>query len=250
MAELLTVRIRRASEGGKPRWATYTVPLEAKMSVLDVVTRIQREQDPTLAYRYSCRAGMCGSCAMRVNGKNRWTCRTQITGLGGGVLTLEPLPHYPVLKDLAVDMVTFFERYRAIRPEFVPPDPDWKNIGFARIRPDEKERREINAHVECITCGSCVGECSFVATNGAYLGPAALNRAHVLLQDRRDGAKAERLELIGGHGGVWGCHTQFNCTAVCPMGISPTRAIQNLKRQKVRHAFQSFLPSPFRFRRA
>jgi fumarate reductase iron-sulfur subunit len=244
MADTLTVRIRRSSPGESPRWDTFAVTREAKMSVLDVVTRIQREQDPTLAYRYSCRAGMCGSCAMRVNGKNRWTCRTQITDLGDAPLTLEPLPHYTVLRDLAVDMAVFFDRYRAIRPEFVPTDP--KATDFARIRPDERERREIDAHVECITCGSCVGECSFVATNASYLGPAALNRAHVLLQDRRDGAGNERLARIGGHGGVWGCHTQFNCTAVCPMDISPTRAIQNLKRQKVRHAIQSV----FRYGRA
>ena len=242
MSETITVRIRRSAGPGGPapldappvRWDTFRVRREPKMSVLDVVCRIQREQDPSLAFRYSCRAGMCGSCSMRVNGRNRWTCRTRIETLGGDALTLEPLPHYPVLRDLAVDMQPFVERYRSIKPHFVPRDPH--AAGFARIAPDSAERREIDRQVECITCGNCFGECSLVEINGAYLGPAALNRAFVLIRDSRDGAHAERLARLDGHDGVWGCHTQFNCAEVCPMGIAPTRAIQNLKRREVRHA--------------
>jgi len=243
MTDTITVRIRRsegsaftASGSSAPaRWDTFRVLREAKMSVLDVVCRIQREQDPSLAFRYSCRAGMCGTCSMRVNGRNRWTCRTQIEALGGEELTIEPLPHFPVLRDLAVDMQPFVERYRRIKPHFVPKDRHAAD--FARIRPDSAERREIDRHVECITCGNCFGECSLVEINGAYLGPAALNRAFVLIRDSRDAAAAERLALVDGHDGVWGCHTQFNCTEVCPMGIAPTRAIQHLKRREVRHAF-------------
>jgi succinate dehydrogenase/fumarate reductase iron-sulfur protein len=245
MGETITVRIRRspgevALGGSAPletlpaRWDTFRVQREPKMSVLDAVCRIQREQDPSLAFRYSCRAGMCGTCSMRVNGKNRWTCRTQVDALGGDELTLEPLPHYPVLRDLAVDMRPFVERYRAVRPQFVPRDPHAQD--FARIAPDSVERRDIDPHVECITCGNCFGECSLVEINGDYLGPAALNRAFVLIRDSRDGAGEERLALLNGHHGVWGCHTQFNCTEVCPMGIAPTRAIQKLKRREVRHA--------------
>lgn len=237
--EMLTVRIRRSGGGGdgsggdSPGWQTYRVQREPKMSVLDVVARIQREQDPSLAFRYSCRAGMCGTCSMRVNGRNRWTCRTQIDGLGGDVLTLEPLPHYPVLRDLAVDMAPFTERMRRVIPHFVPRHPDAQD--FARIRPDSAERRAIDRHVECITCGNCFGECSLVETNDGYLGPAALNRAFVLIRDSRDAAGEERLARLNAHDGVWGCHTQFNCTEVCPMGIAPTRAIQQLKRTEVRH---------------
>ena len=237
----ITVRIRRGGEWEAPRYDAFQVELEPKMSVLDIVCRIQRTQEPSLAYRYSCRAGMCGTCSMRVNGRNRWTCRTQADALGlrdGATLTLEPLPHYPVLRDLAVDMQPFFDRQRAVLPYFVPKDP---NAGdFARIAPDSRERQDIDPQVECITCGCCHGECSLVGTNEDYLGPAALNRAFVLIRDSRDGAGAERLSRVGGHGGLWGCHTQFNCTEVCPMGISPTRAIQKLKRQGALHAFSHF----------
>lgn len=244
MAATITVRVLRSAGGGDgatvadglpPRYDTFRVGLEPKMSVLDAVCVIQRTQDPSLAFRYSCRVGMCGTCSMRVNGKNRWTCRTQVDALGSDEITLEPLPHYPVIRDLAVDMKPFVERYRRIKPHFVPADPDARD--FARIAPHSAERRDIDAHVECITCGNCFGECSLVETNDAYLGPAALNRAFVLNRDSRDGAEAERLSLINGHEGVWGCHTQFNCGEVCPMGISPTRAIQKLKRREVVHAF-------------
>ncbi len=239
MAGTVTVRIRRSRENGgqADRFDTFRVALQPKQSVLDVVSHIQNNLDPTLAFRYSCRAGMCGTCAMRVNGKSRWTCRTAAAELGG-TITLEPLPNYPVLRDLAVDMGPFFENYRRVTPRFVPADPEARD--FAVIRPTSSERKEIDAHVECITCGCCYGACSLVTTNSAYVGPAALNRAYALVSDSRDGAAADRLERIDSHGGVWGCHTQFNCTAACPMGISPTRAIQKLKRKELRHAFARF----------
>jgi succinate dehydrogenase/fumarate reductase iron-sulfur protein len=239
MDATVTVRILR-SEGGEAQggFETFQVAREPKMSVLDAVAKIQATLEPRLAFRYSCRAGICGTCSMRVNGKNRWSCRTLVDGLKSDVITLEPLPNYPVIRDLAVDMQPFFASYRKIIPEFVPAEP--KREGFARIAPDSTERREIGQHVECITCGNCFGACSLVGTNDAYLGPAALNRAYALIRDSRDGAGAERLERLNSHAGVWGCHTQFNCTDACPMGISPTRAIQKLKRREVVHAFARF----------
>ena len=232
---MLTVRIFRTDEQGAGYWATYQVSVDEKMSVLDVITKIQRKEDPTLAYRYSCRAGMCGTCAMRVNGKNRWTCRTQVANLKSGTLTIEPLPHFPVLRDLAVDMEPFFERHRKIVDRFVPVEPDRK--GFAVIPQLSRERREINEHVECITCGSCFASCGVVNSSSEYLGPAALNRAWVLIADSRDAAGGERLDILNSRDGVWSCHTQFNCSDACPVGLSPARAIQKLKRKEVRHAF-------------
>ena len=236
----ITVKIRRYS--GKTdreiRFETFDVPLNDKSNVLDVVHYIQNHIDPTLAFRYSCRAGMCGSCSMRVNGKNRWTCRTTVESIGSDFLTIEPLPNYPIIKDLAVDMSPFFDRYRRVRAEFVPKKPASKE--FARVLPNSKERMEIDPQIECITCGCCFGECNLVETNSEYLGPAALNRAFTLITDSRDGAGDERLDLLNSHQGAWGCHTQFNCTDVCPMGISPTRAIQKIKRKEVSHAIKNF----------
>lgn len=239
METSLTVRILRSGVAGAPgHYDTFQVPREPKMSVLDAVAKIQNSQDATLSFRYSCRAGMCGTCSMRVNGKNRWTCRTAVDKLKGSTITLEPLPNFPVIKDLAVDMKPFFDNQRRAIDRFIPAEPGRR--GFARIGQDSAERRDINEHVECITCGNCFGSCSLVATNGAYLGPAAINRAYVLIRDSRDGASRERLDILNTHSGVWGCHTQFNCTDACPMGISPTRAIQNLKRREIGHAFSRY----------
>jgi len=234
MAEVLTVKVRRSGEDGASRFETFRVEREPRMNVLDVVAKIQSTLDATLAYRYCCRAGMCGTCSMRVNGRNRWTCRTAVDGLGTDTLVLEPLPHFPVVRDLVVDMAPFNERNRRLNNRFVPKEPHRQD--FARIPADSAERLDIDPQIQCITCGNCFGECSLVETNADYLGPAALNRAFTLVADSRDGATAERLELLNSHAGVWGCHTQFNCTEVCPMGISPTRAIQKLKRREIVHA--------------
>ena len=235
MNEPLVVRILRADgphEAG--RYHTYRLEREPRSSVLDVLAAVQNSHDPTLAFRYSCRAGMCGTCSVRINGRNRWSCRTAIGDLGSGPLTVEPLPNYPVIKDLVVDMAPFFERYRRVRAEFVPAQPGRPD--FASVRPDSAERQDIDRHVECITCGICYGSCGMAAASDSYLGPAALTRAFTLIRDSRDGAGEERLARTAGHEGVWGCHTQFNCSDECPMDLAPTSAIQKLKRLEVRHA--------------
>ncbi len=175
---------------------------------------------------------------MRVNGRNCWTCRTSVEKFKKDILVIEPLPHYPVIRDLVVDMHPFFENHHKIVPQFVPAKPERK--GFAKVSGNSQERREIDQHIECITCGNCYGECSLVETNQAYVGSAAMNRAYTLIADSRDGAAQERLAILNNHSGVWGCHTQFNCTEVCPMDISPTRAIQKLKRKEVVRAFTRY----------
>jgi succinate dehydrogenase/fumarate reductase iron-sulfur protein len=182
----LTVKIRRFDPkmGTPVHFETFKVGREDRMNVLDVINKIQSTIDPSLAFRYSCRVGMCGTCAMRVNGRNRWTCRTSVEELGENILVIEPLPHYPVIRDLVVDMQPFFEDQRKIIPHFVPAKPDRED--FTKISCDSRERGEIDQHIECITCGSCYGECSLVETNKDYVGPAAINRAFTLVADSRD----------------------------------------------------------------
>ena len=241
----VTVKIRRfdPDSGAPPRFETFKVEREKRMNVLDVIGKIQNSLDPSLAFRHSCRVGVCGSCAMRVNGRNRWTCRAPVEEFDGKVLIIEPLPHYPVIRDLVVDMRPFFEDQQKIIPQFVPAKPKEgpDREVFAKISCNAHERVEIDKHIECITCGSCYGECSLVETNRNYVGPAALNRAFTLIADSREGAAKARLDILNSHCGVWGCHTLFNCTEVCPLGISPTRAIQKLKRKEVFHAFTRFI---------
>ncbi|HEX2215505.1 MAG TPA: 2Fe-2S iron-sulfur cluster-binding protein, partial [Xanthobacteraceae bacterium] len=165
---MLRVEVWRGTAEG--RFQSFTVPRRAHQTVLDVVTEIQREQDPTLAYRFACRVGMCGSCAMVVNGRPGWTCRTRVAEVAGegGFLRLEPLRNLPVVKDLAVDMAEFFDKWRAAKgyfePGVAPPDD------FAVVPPSTPARQAADAGIECIGCGVCYSACDVVAWDRDYLG--------------------------------------------------------------------------------
>lgn len=235
-AESLTVEIWRGGEGGA--FATYRVPLRESQTILDVVTEIQREQDPTLAYRFACRVGMCGSCAMVVNGRPRWTCRTRVRQVveGSGGLRLEPLRNLPVVKDLAVDMGVFFDKWREAKGHFVPGDEI--PADFAVVPPEAPERQAADAHIECIGCGICYAACDVVAWDPDYLGPAALNRAWTLVNDVRDQGAQARLDAVSREGGCHSCHTHMSCTAFCPKSLAPTYAIAGLKRATARRAWR------------
>jgi fumarate reductase iron-sulfur subunit len=222
----LTVNVwRGAAEGA---YQTFTVPRQANQTVLDVVTYIQRHLDSTLAYRFACRVGMCGSCAMTVNGRPRWTCRANIDQVADdGALTLAPLAHLPVIKDLACDMTAFFDKWQRAGGRFVPTAD--ATADFAVVPPDSRQRREASAGIECIGCGICYAACDIVGWNPDYLGPAALNRAWTLVNDVRDG-DSERLAAVAGDAGCHACHSHESCRAHCPKHINPTAAIAGLKR--------------------
>lgn len=223
-------RIRRGGAADDPaeRFDRFRVALRPRMTVLDALVAIQSGEEPTLSFRYSCRVGMCGTCALRVNGRPRWACRTRVEDLGGEV-RLEPLTHFPVLRDLAVDMAVFFEKMKRARGWLEPSGEAAREP--VRLAPESPERRRIEPHIECITCGICYAACGMVGHMPDYLGPAALNRAFTLVADSRDGRGAERLAEVCGEHGAWRCHSQFNCAEACPKGISPSDAIQALKRR-------------------
>ena len=207
---------------------TFEVPRFPSQTVLDVVTHIQRYLDPTLAYRYACRVGMCGSCAMTVNGQPRWTCRTHVDRVAKSeTLEVRPLRNLPVIRDLVTDMRTFFDKWERAGGHFE--GSATKNDDFARIAPDSAERRSIDAGIECIGCGVCYAACDVVKWNSDYLGPAALNRAWTLVADSRD-RDAQRLRAVAGDAGCHACHTHMSCTERCPKHISPTASIAGLKR--------------------
>jgi len=227
MPETIRALVWRGVEEGE--FVAYEVPLRENQTVLDVVTHIQRHLDPTLSYRFACRVGMCGSCAMRVNGVPRWTCRTHVERvLDGDRLEIGPLDNLRVIKDLAVDMTAFFDKWRraggAFRPGAAPRED------FARVPPDSPERRRADAGIECIGCGVCYAACDVVAWNPDYLGPAALNRAWTLVNDVRDGAALERLAAVSGDAGCHACHSHQSCVEWCPKHLNPTAAIAGLKR--------------------
>ena len=224
----LKVRIQR-SDG----MAEFAVAARENQTVLDVVTEIQREQQPDLAYRFACRVGMCGSCAMEVNGVARWTCRTHVRKVAeDGTLTLRPLANLPVIRDLATDMAPFFDKWARARGQFQPKDAPNGAVPteFAVVPPSSPKRQEADAGIECIGCGVCYASCDVVSWNPDYLGPAALNRAWTLVNDVRDGGRRERLDAVAGDAGCHSCHSTQGCTERCPKNLDPSSAIAGLKR--------------------
>ena len=232
-----TLRVAVWRGGADGHYQEFDVPRRASQTVLDVVTHIQRHLDPTLAYRFACRVGMCGSCAMTVNGTPRWTCRTHVDKVARtGKLEIAPLANMPVVRDLVADMREFFDKWSAAHGRFEPTRT--REDDFARVKPQSPARREADAAIECIGCGVCYAACDIVAWNPRYLGPAALNRAWTLVNDARDGGNAERLRAVEGDAGCHSCHTMMSCTEHCPKELSPTRSIAGLKRATVGVAFQ------------
>jgi fumarate reductase iron-sulfur subunit len=232
MQETLQVSVWRGNaEGGA--FQDFCVPAQANQTVLDVVTHIQRELDPSLAYRFACRVGMCGSCAMVVNGRARWTCRTHVRKVAqDGRLELRPLANLPVIRDLATDMAPFFDKWARAKGTFQPKDsPDGAvPEEFHVVPPSSQKRQAADAGIECIGCGVCYASCDIVAWNGDYLGPAALNRAWTLVNDVRDDGRKARLDAVAGDAGCHACHSTQSCTERCPKGIDPSGAIAGLKR--------------------
>lgn len=224
----LEVRVWRgnASGGG---FSTYRVPAQENQTILDVVTWIQQNAEPTLAYRFACRVGMCGSCAMMVNSKPRWTCRTHVKRVAeDGRLEIAPLRNLPVIKDLAADLSEFFDKWTQAEGAFRPTAT--REDGIAVISPDDPRRELANAAIECINCAACYAACDTVSANPEYLGPAALNRAWTLQNDERDGGFDQRLAAVSGGAGCFNCHTHQSCTACCPNELNPTASIAGLKR--------------------
>jgi fumarate reductase iron-sulfur subunit len=200
-------------------------------TVLDALVEIQRRQDPALAFRYACRVGMCGSCAMVVNGRERWACRTRVATLGAGVISVRPLYHFPLLRDLVVDMAPFGDKMRSVGASFMPAadaEP------YAVIPRPSPERQDIDEAIECIGCGMCVSACTMVAHNPRFPGPAALNRAFTAERDRRDAAGGDRWQALLSDDALARCHGQSTCTDVCPMGLSPTTSIIRLRSMATR----------------
>ena len=223
----LKVSVWRGGESGA--FQAFEVPRLESQTVLDVVTHIQRHLDSTLAYRFACRVGMCGSCAMTVNGRARWTCRTHVDKVAmDGQLEIAPLGNLPIVRDLVTDMVPFFDKWAKAHGRFEGARTRREN--FERVQPGSAERQLADAGIECIGCGVCYSSCDVVAWNPAYLGPAALNRAWTLVNDARETGNKARLAAVAGDAGCHACHTHMSCSERCPKQISPTAAIAGLKR--------------------
>jgi fumarate reductase iron-sulfur subunit len=234
----MILRVFRWSPERGERFDEFPVEPAEHTTVLDALVRVREEAAPDLAFRYACRVGMCGSCTLVVDGRERWACRTRLRAVAPAGdprrrVTVRPLYHFPVVRDLVVDMRPFVDRMRAVGAAFVPAAALAGAPTAARVDPGSAERRAIEPAIECIGCGACVSACSLVRWNRRFPGPAALNRAFTLLADGRDAGAAGRLSAVLGEDGVLRCHGLGQCTAVCPMGIAPTESIRRLRRGAV-----------------
>jgi succinate dehydrogenase / fumarate reductase iron-sulfur subunit len=232
----ITLRIRRFNPEEHPDavWVDYQLTVDPKIRVLDAINTVKWEQDGTLTYRRSCAHGVCGSDAMRINGKNRLACKTLIKDVSPEKpITIEPIKGLTVLKDLVVDMDPFFQAYRDVMPFLI-------TTGNAptkeRIQSEEDVQR-FEDTTKCILCAACTTSCPVFWNDGQYFGPAAIVNAHRFIFDSRDEGAEQRLEILNDREGVWRCRTTFNCTDACPRGIEVTKAIQEVKRALVTRRF-------------
>ncbi|MBY5933550.1 4Fe-4S dicluster domain-containing protein [Tateyamaria omphalii] len=215
----------------------FDVPAHDNQTVLDVVSWVQQNTDPTLSYRFACRVGMCGSCAMMVNGVPRWTCRTHVSKVvRDGAVSIAPLRNLPVVKDLVVDMDPFFDKW--VGAEGVHHGTLTRDDPIATVDETSPARVEANAGIECINCSVCYAACDTVAGNPDYLGPAALQRAWTLLNDAKDEGRLAILDAISGTGGCHNCHSMGSCTTYCPNELDPMSAIAGLKRETAKSFFR------------
>jgi succinate dehydrogenase / fumarate reductase iron-sulfur subunit len=225
--EQRTLRIKRFNPelDTRPHFEEYTVEVEGTDRVLDALNQVKWQQDGTLTYRRSCAHGVCGSDAMRINGRNRLACKLLMKDLGKRI-TIEPLIGFKVEKDLLVDMEPFFNAYKSIKPYLI-----------AETAPSSGERRQspedraiFDDTTKCILCASCTSSCPITWTSDDYVGPAAIVNAHRFIFDSRDEGAGQRLQILSKQSGVFRCRTVFNCTDACPRDIKVTEAIMQVQR--------------------
>jgi len=212
-----------------PYFQNYIYETEEKRSLLEALMDIRNEQDCTLAFRYSCREAICGSCAMVINGIFNLACRTMIESLKSSRIVIEPLPNLEIQKDLVVNMDPFWEALHKVKP-YIFPKGEMLEKGF---RIEEEEMEKIFQFINCIMCGCCYSACPVASRDDRYLGPAALAKLCRFIKDPRDQRPFSEWSKVNTEGGVWGCDTVFKCNEVCPKNVRPADGIEALRRKLV-----------------
>jgi succinate dehydrogenase / fumarate reductase iron-sulfur subunit len=228
----IQLKIRRFNpeKDKTPYYQTYAVTAEPTDRLLDALMHIKRFDDGSLAFRKSCAHGVCGSDAMRINGKDGLACKTLIRDVAdadGATVTLEPLRYFPVQRDLIVDQTPFFEKYKSVKPFLINDEPVKEK---ERLQSPE-ERNAFDEATNCILCASCYSACPIPEQTPAFLGPAAIAQASRFNDDSRDQGFDLRLPVLNDPAGVWPCQSHFECTRACPRGIKITKLINQTKRR-------------------
>ena len=228
----VTIRVRRYNPevSEEASWQDFNVTMFGTDRVLDALHKIKWEHDGSLTFRRSCAHGVCGSDAMRINGRNRLACKTLIKDLNiSEPITVEPIKGLEVEKDLVVDMNPFYQAYRDIKPFLIAGEnPERERLQSA------EQRERFDDTTKCILCAACTTSCPVFWTDGQYFGPAAIVNAHRFIFDSRDEGAEVRLDILNDKEGVWRCRTTFNCTEACPRGIQVTRAVAEVKQAILR----------------
>lgn len=213
----------------EPRYSTYRVPVRKGTTLLEALLWVVDHVDGSLSFRCACREAICGACGMFVNGKYQLACKTQVHELGNSEIVVHPLPHFPVVKDLVVDMRAFWEKYGAIHPYLIA-----QGSGDREFEQSHTDRQALEEILNCIHCACCYSGCQTARANPDYPGPAALLKASRFAADTRDQGGAGRLKLVAGKDGVWLCQRSAECAETCPKEIKINRAIEILKEKATR----------------
>ncbi len=221
-----------------PTYKEYEVPYRRGMTVLDGLMYIFENLDPSLSIRFSCRQGICGSCGMVINGKYELACKAQVNKLvKNNTIKVEPMPHYPVIKDLVVDLTTLYEKVKKAKAFFIGESIDLER----EFLQTPKQREKISEYLHCVLCGACVSACPVVETDWEFLGPAPLMRAYRFAADNRDQGNRVRIPAVTGSDGCYRCHFAYSCVEACPKELPPAIAIRSLQRLAFKAALTSKL---------
>jgi succinate dehydrogenase / fumarate reductase iron-sulfur subunit len=230
----VTLHVKRfnpEADEPKPHFQEYSLEVEEHFTVLDSLIKVREEVDETLALRCSCRASICGSCAMRVNGNAKLACKTKLLNVmdADGILQIEPAGNLPVIKDLVVDMDPFWAKIRAVEPWLQPqgPEPEGEYIA------PNASMQHLTGVMGCIMCAACVSDCTVLEVDSNFLGPAALAKAYRFVADPRDDADQARLARYNEEGGIWDCTRCFECVEACPKGVAPMDRIMALRERAI-----------------
>ena len=243
MADSIQLRVSRyrPETDSEPHWQEYDVPLRKEWTVLDGLNHVKNEIDTTLSFRWSCRMGICGSCGMNIEGEPKLTCATFLSDYEPGPITIEPLSNFPVVRDLVVDLTDFMEKLPRVKPWIIDAED------HRHVEPDV-EFLQTPAQLDvfqqfsmCINCMLCYAACPVYGLDPDFIGPAAIALAERYDLDSRDHGKAERLDVLSAHDGVWACTFVGECSAVCPKDVDPAGAIQRYKLTAAMHSVKSLL---------
>ena len=221
----------------EPRYDTFVKDCPRGTTVLEALLSIQEIDDDSLAFRFSCRSAVCGSCGMVVNGAPVLACRTQLSTLIGDQVLIEPLPNMEVIKDLVVDMKPFWDSYRKVEP-WLHADEEKEPQKERHQSPEQVHK--LDPYINCILCASCYGSCPVLGMEEDYLGPAAIAKLFRFMEDSRDQRGEKFLEKVDSPQGLWACHTIFRCIDACPKDIRPTDTIEALRRRLIKYRFKKF----------